>query len=273
MDFDPKGQRYFVRRSALEHAFQLSDDEAILVTALALELSGKDGLPFCEPAYNAALKLERGFPSKTRAVVRRMARAIKIRSSRPAFLSGKATHYQALIDALKKRHAVRIDYESLTEWERITTTLHPYTLMFSQHSWYVFGWSSLHSEVRNFNLVRIATITPLVERYSIPREFDVDRHLGNAWQLIRDTDRDSHVVLRFKSLVARNVAEVNWHKTQQTRFLPDGSLDFRVTVSGLSEISWWILGYGDQVEVLKPLRLRQIVAQRAKNMVDMYNVR
>ncbi len=83
--------------------------------------------------------------------------------------------------------------------------------------------------------------------------------------------RDSHVIVRFKPLVARNVAEVNWHKTQRTKFLPDGSLEFRATVSGFSEIAWWILGYGDQAEVLQPARLRHLIAQRARNMAAMYN--
>ena len=43
-----------------------------------------------------------------------------------------------------------------------------------------------------------------------------------------------------------------------------------MTVSGLDEISWWILGYGDQAEVIKPARLRRIVCQRAKNMAAIY---
>jgi proteasome accessory factor B len=78
------------------------------------------------------------------------------------------------------------------------------------------------------------------------------------------------VVVRFAPLVASNVAEVIWHKTQQTKFLPDGSLQFRAAVSGLAEIPWWNLSYGDQAKVLKPARLRRIIAQRAKNMAAIY---
>jgi predicted DNA-binding transcriptional regulator YafY len=36
-------------------------------------------------------------------------------------------------------------------------------------------------------------------------------------------------------------------------------------------ISWWILGYGDQAEVIRPARLRRLVAKRAWNMAAMYN--
>jgi len=43
-------------------------------------------------------------------------------------------------------------------------------------------------------------------------------------------------------------------------------LKFRV--DGLNEITWWILGYGDQVEVLAPKALRQRIAQIASRIVD-----
>jgi predicted DNA-binding transcriptional regulator YafY len=55
------------------------------------------------------------------------------------------------------------------------------------------------------------------------------------------------------------------------KYLEDGSLEFRAKVSGLSEIVWWILGYGDQAEVLQPAKLRRLVAQRAENLVALYN--
>ena len=80
-----------------------------------------------------------------------------------------------------------------------------------------------------------------------------------------------HVRLRFTPKVARNVAEVQWHKSQQVTRNPDGSaiIDFRV--DGLGEITWWILGYGDQVEVLSPAALRKNVAQIARRMVEVNN--
>jgi proteasome accessory factor B len=89
--------------------------------------------------------------------------------------------------------------------------------------------------------------------------------------MIPETGRDTRVVVKFGSLVARNVSEVNWHKSQQIEFQPDGSMIFQVTISGLMEIAWWILGYGDQAEVVQPTKLRRLVAQRANNMAAIYN--
>ena len=107
-------------------------------------------------------------------------------------------------------------------------------------------------------------------RYRIPSRFSIDRYLRNAWHLIAERGRDRRVVVRFQPMVAQNVSEVLWHKTQKLTFNEDGTLDFEVTVSGLDEISWWILGYGDQAVVQEPEILRVTVASHAKNMVRHY---
>ena len=71
-------------------------------------------------------------------------------------------------------------------------------------------------------------------------------------------------------MAASKVAEVQWHKTQQCELRSDGSLDFLVTVSGLHEISWWVLGYGDQAEVIKLAKLRRLIAGRVADIDEAY---
>jgi proteasome accessory factor B len=89
--------------------------------------------------------------------------------------------------------------------------------------------------------------------------------------LIPEPGQDHGVHIQFAKKVAQNVAEVLWHRTQRCEFRSDGSLDYYVTVSGLIEISWWILGYGDQAEVKAPAELREIVAKRVAPMAETYH--
>lgn len=51
---------------------------------------------------------------------------------------------------------------------------------------------------------------------------------------------------------------------------PDGSLLYRVTVSGSREITRWILGYGPDVEVLEPEWLRRDIARQCAAMAGLY---
>ncbi len=176
-------------------------------------------------------------------------------------LAAHEATYQQLVEAIATRRVVRITYNSLTEWADIATKLRPYELLFNRHTWYVIGRSSHHAEVRIFNLARVKSLELTGEKYVMPRGFSVDRYLGNAWNLMTQPGSEFHVVVRFSELVARNVAEVRWHRTQKLVHRSDGKLDFHADVSGLNEIVWWILGYGDHAEVLRPAKLRKLIAQ------------
>jgi len=237
-------------------------EEAMAMLVLAGELGGRGGIPFQQQAVAAALKLESTLPAYLREHVADLAAKIRIRMDKVAITEGKDAIYNLLVQTISRRQRLQLMYGSLYEGRVIRTKLSAYRLLFSRHSWYVIGLSSMHRSVRTFNLRRIQSAEPLAEVYKIPSRFSLSKMLGNAWHLIRGDDQHT-VRLRFAPKVATNVSEVRWHATQQTRRLEDDSLEFTVEVDGIEEIYWWILGYGDQVEVLEPESLRRRVAETA----------
>lgn len=271
LEFDTQSQRYFIPSSFFLPPTNFTAAEALSIIGLAGQMENGDRLPFYEPARRAALKLESSLPSVLREELRSITRSIQIQFGPMNLLESKQDYYRKLVDAIAGGHVVKIAYESLTEWDTIVTRQRPYRLLFSRRSWYLIGRSSLHNEVRTFNLGRISALEQMRQRYKIPSSFSLGGYLRNAWHLVPEPGRDYSIVIRFQPLVARNVAEVVWHKTQQTQFLEDDSLEYRAQVSGLNEIAWGILGYGDQAEVLKPVKLRRLVAQCAANMHAIYN--
>lgn len=270
LKFDKHREKYSVPSGYFLPPTNFTAAEALALIALASEVGHKGQLPFYEASQSAAQKLVATLPAPLQDELELKSKAIRIRLPATGKFENHRGVYNQLLESRATGKMVRIDYQSLTEWERISTKLSPYHLMFHDHSWYVVGRSSLHKEVRTFKLNRIAGLEPLNESFSVPKTFRIERYLGNAWRIIPGPGADVRVHLRFRELVAQNVAEVNWHKTQAIKFHEDGTLDFEVQVTGIYEISWWILGYGDQVEVIAPKKLRKLVAQRAKNMVAMY---
>jgi proteasome accessory factor B len=121
--------------------------------------------------------------------------------------------------------------------------------------------------IRTFGLNRIKELSRLDKGFVIDEDFDINEYLGKAWSLIPE-GRLYHVKLRFSPEVAHNVAEVNWHRTQRVTFEDDVSAIVQFRIDGLEEITWWILGYGDKVQVLAPLALRQRIVQIAQKMVQ-----
>lgn len=268
--FDEAEQRYRIPSNYYLPPTNFTPHEALALLVLCYELGATRGLPFQSSARQAALKLESNLPARLRSFVADVADAVRIRLPPAVDAPEREGTYRGLIDAIAARRPVRIRYQSLTEWSEISTKLQPYQLLFSRRSWYVVGRSSLHREVRTFSLLRIRALEPLDETFTPPARFSMDRYLRNAWHLIPEPGPDRRVVVRFEKMVAQNVAEVLWHKTQRLEWLADGRLRFEVTVSGLNEIGWWILGYGDQAEVLEPQELRDQLHQRARNMAARY---
>ena len=142
LQFDEELERYHIPGSYFLPPTNFTAEEALAVIALAHEMGASDRLPFYEPARSAALKLESSLPNRLRDELRSMTRAIRIKMPPVNPLAGQRAVYQQLVDAIASRKAVRIAYESLTEWQEISTKLRPYQLLFSRHSWYVIGRSS-----------------------------------------------------------------------------------------------------------------------------------
>ena len=270
LQFDKASARYSIPDDYFLRPTNFSSAEAVAIVALTNEFGAERDLPFYGAARSAALKIQEALPAAMRREVQNLARCIHIRLNPIDRLAGAEHIYEQLLQSISTRRIAAIRYESLTEWEQIDTKLRPYQLLYNRHSWYVIGRSSFHGAPRTFNLSRIASIELLPQQFARPRGFSVDRYLGNAWNIMPQPGPDEHVAVRFAPMVAKNVSEVNWHKTQRVEFLDDGSIDFHVRVSGLNEIVWWILGYGDQAEVLRPVKLRKLVAQRVKNCHDLY---
>ncbi len=267
--YDERLQRYHIPETYFLPPTNFTPEEALALIVLCEDLGGREELPFFGPARRAALKLASSLPARLRERLRTTGHAVTVRMPPTNPLHAQSPVYEQLLEAISERRSVRIGYRGPTE-DEISTRLHPYRLLFSRRSWYVIGRSSLHRATRTFNVGRIRRLEILDDPYEIPRGFSLDRYLRNAWHLIPEPGPDREVVVRFSKLVAQNVAEVRWHKTQRLQINDDGTLDFHVTVSGLREISWWILGYGDQAEVLEPPELRRIIAKHAASLVEKY---
>ncbi len=260
-----KTRKYELRTPVVLPAMHFELDEVIALIALCNVEGNHERMP---AAGRAAMKLLNILPSELQESAVPFEAALTIMPEPTHALSGFRTVYDTVLESYQKKRAIRIRFKSPIEPEFVTV-LEPY-LFFCRHSWYVIGQSSLHRERRTFHLGRITHMEPTRQSYEIPVGFTLKQYLGNAWRMIREPGPDQKVTVRFSKLVAQNVAEVFWHSTQHIAWNEDGTMDFTVTVSGLNEISWWILGYGSEAKVIRPLKLKKIIQEHAKKMLEQY---
>lgn len=268
--YDEAEQGYWIPPSTFLPPTDLTVNETLSLLLLGEKLGSTGaGIPFHASARDAAIKLLANLPPMLRGHLSDLSDHLQITLEPKYHFTDAQENYQLVLEAIQKRRKIRIRYDSLAENAQISTLVSPYQVLFQNRSWYAIGRSSLHKEVRTFHVGRILEATLTDDSYEIPPRFTLKKYFGNAWRMIRE-EPEVEVIVRFKPLVARNVSEVLWHANQRLEWNDDGSLDFHVQVAGIREISWWILGYGDQAEVLAPQSLRELILSHIDKMTAMY---
>jgi predicted DNA-binding transcriptional regulator YafY len=266
--YDLKSDCYGVEPEFFLPPLDLTLQEAISVLLLVHKARDHIQLPFKNEALLAALKIENNLPVKIKKYCRKALENISAKATAQAsgHPAGLDQSFILLTQAIRDKHKVNIVYNSLFEEKIVDLELSPYHLFYNHRAWYVLGQSSLHQSIRTFKLNRIEKLIVLKKRFLNGDDFDLHDYLGRAWSMIPE-GRIYNVKLRFLPKVAQNVAEVHWHNTQQVTPNKDGSAIVEFRLDGIGEIFWWILGYGDQVQVLAPKELRKRIIQTAQNTI------
>jgi len=269
--YDARTGGYMIEPEFFLPPIDLTLQEAMSLLLLAHKVRDQIQFPYKNSALLAALKIENNLPAKVRKYCATALQNISTRASAQAPIrhsAGLDKTFAQLQQAIVKKRKVDLRYHSLFEGTIIDVELCPYHLLYNNRAWYVLGRSSLHKSVRTFKLNRIRELTTTEKCFVDGENFDLYDYLGRAWSMIPE-GRIYNIKLRFLPKVANNVAEVQWHSTQKVVRNSDGSATVEFRVDGIGEITWWILGYGDQVKVLAPEALRKKVLEVAKNMVKL----
>ena len=266
--YDNKSGGYSIDPDFFLPPIDLSLQEALSLLLLVHNTGKQMQIPFRNSALLAALKVENNLPAKVRSYCNTTLQNISTRTSANAPMKMLDRVFGELQRAITKKRKVSIQYKSLYEGGLIEVELDPYHLMYNHRAWYVIGFSSMHKSLRTFKLNRIKSLTTLDKCFVDEGKFDLYEYIGRAWSMIPE-GQIHHVSLRFLPKVAHNVSEVQWHSTQSVKHNEDSSVTMDFRVDGLGEISWWILGYGDQVQVLGPKALRKRVVKMAENIIKL----
>jgi proteasome accessory factor B len=272
--YDARTGGYTIEPEFFLPPVDLSLQEALSLLLLAHKARDQIQLPFKNSVRLAALKIENNLPANIRRYCNTALQNISTKASAQALVTHSAgldKTFAQLQQAIVKKRKVNIRYHSLFEGTIIDVELCPYHLLYNNRAWYVLGHSSLHKNVRTFKLNRIRDLQTTEKCFVDGENFDVYDYLGRAWSMIPE-GRIYNIKLRFLPKVANNVAEVQWHSTQKVALNNDGSATVEFRVDGLGEITWWILGYGDQVQVLAPKALRRRISNIARNMLELNEI-
>lgn len=190
----------------------------------------------------------------------------KFRIDFSAFSIGKnSPHIFDLVrNAIDRNRLIEFNYTS-TKFERTKRTIEPMTLIFQWFSWYLYGFCLLRNDYRLFRLSRMEDITAL-ERHFKRREKTIDQY--NREMESAAGKYETEIVLKFHPK-ARVYVE-DYLKGDNIEYDRDENIILKLKMPEDDWLYGMILSYGEMVEVLSPLHVRNIILEKSMAITGKY---
>lgn len=265
-DRDGKEKRWkFVEgyRSDLPVPLSLSELMALYFTRSLLK--PLHGTPFHSALESAIAKIRALLPPEGHGFLEQIEGTVTTRG--PAFKDYTRVRgvLEAVTTARLEGRRLEIRYYSFSREALTTRRIDPYHLFYHQGGLYIAAHDHLRGEVRIFALERIRELRQTGESFRIPEDFDFDGYMQGSFGILRG--EATTIRVHFSHHRAKWIAERTWHESQEIQSLPDGELILSLNVADTAEIKAWILGFGQDAEVLEPASLREEIRAEAEALL------
>ncbi len=112
---------------------------------------------------------------------------------------------------------------------------------------------------RHFRLDRITSAKITGQSFARDADFDLDAYAAQSFGSYHSDSEYQPVIWRFAPNAAAAAREFEFHPNQVVTDEPDGALRVAFTASGWVEMAWHLYQWGNQVEVISPAELRDMV--------------
>lgn len=184
----------------------------------------------------------------------------------------KGLHWlDELYQAIQKKVVLKVEYKSFKATEANMITFHPYLLKEFNNRWFLIGMGNKNRGVVNLALDRIVAVdydfsTPYEEH-----DFDADAFYKDVVGVTVSRVRPSVVKLWIDKHNAPYVLTKPIHHSQRlVKEYEDGSIEITFLVKPNFELERLLLGFGESMEVLKPEKLRNRIAEKLRNAAEKY---
>jgi len=148
--------------------------------------------------------------------------------------------------------------------------IHPYAMVLYKDAIYCVGYHVAKKEIRTFLLDRMRdTECAITERFDLPDDFRIEDHFQGQFGIWRGRSRQQ-VVIDFDARVNEYVETRRVHPSQSLEPLPDGGLRLTMEIGDLTEVTTWVLGFGETARVVAPPELRDRVKAELENALARY---
>ncbi len=177
----------------------------------------------------------------------------------------------AVYQALLNDRQLEVSYKRKDSEQAKSYPLSPLGLVFREGVIYLVCIVKDYADVRHLALHRMSTAKVLDTPCRRPQGFDLDSFIRKNEELAYPVSGKSiRLAALFEGQTAVHLSERPLSKDQRMVPQKDGRVLVQATVRDTLELRWWLLGFGDKVEVLGPKELREEFSATAQRMGRLY---
>ena len=270
IDYDAVTRGFFYSRPVVQFpSVQISEGELVALFVARRALEQYRGTAFARPLRAAFEKLTAALPEQIGFGWEELDAALSFRAGTGGRGTAEIEVFKVVSQAVLRREELEFDYRkpSILAGQRADRRrVHGLHLGCFDNQWYLIGQDLVRGATRTFVLGRMSAVRNTKKSFTPPSSFDLESLLSGSFGVFSGLPLEA-VRLRFAPVVATLVREREWHPSQQCVEHPAGGVELRLQIGVSPEVERWVLGWGDDVEVLAPAGLRQAVFARARRML------
>lgn len=243
---------------------QITEGELFALLVAERALQQYRGTSFERPLLSAIRKLQESLPDTISLDLAEVERTISFRTRAEPIVDLGVL--DVLARAAAGREQLELVYRKPTHREGERRIVDPYHLANINGEWFLFAYDHLRRDIRTFVPARIQSLKPTGKHFARAQRFSLEDRLRDSFG-VHSGEGKFDVVLRFDPAVADYIREKRWHDSQVMRELRGGSVELRLTLSSLAEVERWVLSWGGNVQVIRPIRLAKSVQAAAQDIL------
>lgn len=232
-------------------------------------LSYLKNTPFMEDLDAVIAKVAASLPPKTANHLERIVKVFAPIQRGTRSYAEKKDLLQKLRTALLLQLTVNLAYKKPDANKASIYQVDPYALVLYEQGLYIAGYSHRSHAERLFTVDRIKQIMLTEERFEMPTSYSSTKRYVDQFGLIEEQPQEVRIL--FSKDVAHLMQERQWHPSQRTKKLKNGSVEVSFHAGGLDEIAWWVLSWGKEAKVLGPSKLVKIVMSQLSQTLKRYS--
>ena len=182
--------------------------------------------------------------------------------------------FESMLEALVNRKKLLITYRKSVDREPASATICPVRLVLYRGSLYFASvFNSTDDHFYYYKLCRIITATLTGEAFKVSKEqmARVNKRLTTSFGMFDGDDAElEDVVIKFPPWFDLLLQEHLFHHTQKAKRDKDKNMVLSMQVPVNADLVQWVLGWGEQAEVVKPQKLKTKLRKAGEYLVKAY---